>query len=408
MLKKFEGEKRKQYMALGIAVVVLGGGVLLLSYLFTSGGQSQAPKPPPPKIETPSPQKIEQEAFKKEYGEKLLEIEKRLEQIERRQDTTGAPSFPPPLPPSAGGPPPAVFPPPPPSSFPPPPPPSAEQTQQTQMQAQQVKPQVLSDLIALEGERKKEEKKEEKKPEEKPEEKKKPKGSVIPAGSFVRGILLSGLDAPTGGRAQSQPHPVLIRIVDRAVLPNLFKADIRDCFVIGAGYGDLASERAYIRLEALSCVKKSGEVVERKVQGFVAGEDGKVGLHGRVVSKQGQVLARMLLAGFIEGISRIFQQSGTTVIVSPTGGTTTQTIDPSMALRTGLAGGMASATKELVEFYKKLAEETYPVVEINAGRNVDLVFLQSIDFSSESRQAQTIREEEQGILRVNRPQQEGQ
>jgi len=250
MLKKFEGEKRKQYMALGIAVVVLGGGVLLLSYLFTSGGQSQAPKPPPPKIETPSPQKIEQEAFKKEYGEKLLEIEKRLEQIERRQD------FPPPLPPSAGGPPPAV---------PPPPPPSAEQTQQTQMQAQQVKPQVLSDLIALEGERKKEEKKEEKKPEEKPEEKKKPKGSVIPAGSFVRGILLSGLDAPTGGRAQSQPHPVLIRIVDRAVLPNLFKADIRDCFVIGAGYGDLASERAYIRLEALSCVKKSGEVVERKV-----------------------------------------------------------------------------------------------------------------------------------------------
>ncbi|MFN3263971.1 MAG: TrbI/VirB10 family protein, partial [Aquificaceae bacterium] len=128
----------------------------------------------------------------------------------------------------------------------------------------------------------------------------------------------------------------------------------------------------------------------------------------RVVSKQGQALARMLLAGFIEGISRIFQQSGTTVIVSPTGGTTTQTIDPSMALRTGLAGGMASATKELVEFYKKLAEETYPVVEINAGRNVDLVFLQSIDFSSESRQAQTIREEEQGILRVNRPQQEGQ
>ena len=401
MLKKFEGEKRKQYMALGIAVVVLGGGVLLLSYLFTSGGQSQAPKPPPPKIETPSPQKIEQEAFRKEYGEKLLEIEKRLEQIERRQDTAGVPSFPPPppppLPPSAGGGPPAVPPPPPPSSFPPPPPPSAEQMQ--------AKPQVLSDLIALlEGERKKEEKK----PEEKPEEKKKPTGSVIPAGSFVRGILLSGLDAPTGGRAQSQPHPVLIRIVDRAVLPNLFKADIRDCFVIGAGYGDLASERAYIRLEALSCVKKSGEVVERKVQGFVAGEDGKVGLHGRVVSKQGQVLARMLLAGFIEGISRIFQQSGTTVIVSPTEGTTTQTIDPSRALRAGLAGGIASATKELVEFYKKLAEETYPVVEVNAGRNVDVVFLQSIDFSSESRQAQTIREEEQGILRVNRPQQEGQ
>lgn len=196
----------------------------------------------------------------------------------------------------------------------------------------------------------------------------------------MKAVLLSGLDAPTGGKAQSSPHPVLIRIVDKAVLPNLWKADIKDCFVIGAGYGDLPSERAYIRLEVLSCVKKDGTVVEKKVKGYVAGEDGKVGLLGRVVSKQGAILARMLLAGFIDGISRVFQQSGSTVIVSPQGSLTT--IDPEKALSVGIAGGFTSAAKELVEQYKKLADETYPVVEINAGRRVDVVFLQSIDFSS--------------------------
>lgn len=168
--------------------------------------------------------------------------------------------------------------------------------------------------------------------------------------------------------------------MDKAVLPNLWKADIKDCFVIGSGYGDLPSERAYIRLEVLSCVKKDGTVVEKEVKGYVAGEDGKVGLLGRVVSKQGAILARMLLAGFIDGISRVFQQSGSTVIVSPQGSLTT--IDPGKALNVGIAGGFTSAAKELVEQYKKLADETYPVVEINAGRKVDVVFLQSIDFSS--------------------------
>jgi conjugal transfer pilus assembly protein TraB len=199
--------------------------------------------------------------------------------------------------------------------------------------------------------------------------------AIIPAGAFVKGVLLSGLDAPTGGKAQTSPHPVLIRLVDKAILPNLYKSDIRDCFVIGSGYGDLAAERAYIRLEAISCVKTNGEVVERKITGYVAGEDGKVGLLGRVVTKQGALLARMLVAGFIEGISRVFQQASTTVVVSPTG--TLSTIDPNRAFQVGIAGGFTEAARVLVEQYKRLADETYPVVEINAGRRVDVVFLQS-------------------------------
>lgn len=235
-------------------------------------------------------------------------------------------------------------------------------------------------MIAIEKKevkKEEEEKKEEKKVEVKEEvkvEKKKTK-ALIPAGAFVKGVLLSGLDAPTGGKAQTSPHPVLIRLVDKAILPNLYKSDIRDCFVIGSGYGDLAAERAYVRLEAVSCVKEGGEVVERRVSGYVSGEDGKVGLLGRVVTKQGALLARMLIAGFVEGIGRIFQQSSTTVVVSPTG--TLSTVDPKQAFQAGIAGGFSEAAKTLVEQYKKLADETYPVVEINAGRRVDVVFLQS-------------------------------
>jgi hypothetical protein len=76
--------------------------------------------------------------------------------------------------------------------------------------------------------------------------------------SFTRGVLLGGLDAPTGGQAQSNPHPVLLRLDDNAILPNRFRAEVRECFVIGAGYGDISSERAYIRTERLSCVRHDG------------------------------------------------------------------------------------------------------------------------------------------------------
>jgi len=204
------------------------------------------------------------------------------------------------------------------------------------------------------------------------------KSFVIPAGSFVRVLILSGVDAPTSGQAQASPHPVLLRIVDRAVLPNLYRADIRDCFLIGSAYGDLSSERAYIRLEVLSCVTRRGDVVEAPVRGYLAGEDGKVGLVGRVVTKQGQILARALMAGFIEGIGRAFQTSTTNIVVSPQG--TLQTVDPSRVFQGSLAMGFSNAASKLVEQYNKLLDMMFPVIEINAGRVVDAVFLQRVEF----------------------------
>lgn len=206
--------------------------------------------------------------------------------------------------------------------------------------------------------------------------KKKPEGNLIPTGSFVRAVILSGLDAPVGGKAQGEPHPVLMRIVDKTVLPNFWKADIRDCFVIGSGYGDLAAERAYIRLETLSCVKNNGEIVEEKIRGYVSGEDGKVGLIGRVVTKQGQLLGRALLAGFVEGVARAFNYSQMSVTITPAG--SLQTVEPDQALQFGAASGFAEAARRLSDFYMKMVDMVMPVIEINAGRVVDLVFLSSV------------------------------
>ena len=198
----------------------------------------------------------------------------------------------------------------------------------------------------------------------------------IPSGAFTRAVLLGGLDAPTGGMSQRNPQPVLLRLMDNAVLPNFFRSRIKECFVVGAGYGDISSERAYIRTESLSCVTKDGTALDVPVKGYVTGEDGKAGMRGRLVSKQGQILANALMAGVASGIGHAFQQSATTVSVSPLG--STSTVEPEKQLQAGVGMGVGRALDRLAQYYISLAEKVFPVIEVDAGRTVDVVLTQGV------------------------------
>lgn len=200
--------------------------------------------------------------------------------------------------------------------------------------------------------------------------------NYMPPG-FVRAVFLGGLDAPTGGQAQSNPQPVLLRLVDSAVLPNKFRFRVKDAFVIGAGFGDLSSERANIRLETLSMVLKDGTVIELPIKGYVAGEDGKSGVRGRLVEKQGQILANALVAGVASGIGSAFQQSSVTQSVSPLG--STSTVMPGQQFQAGIGNGVGKALDRLAQYYISLADKVFPIIEVDAGRMVDVVFTKGVE-----------------------------
>lgn len=195
--------------------------------------------------------------------------------------------------------------------------------------------------------------------------------NYLPAGTFMRVVLLAGLDAPTGGQAQNNPHPVLMRVLDPAQLPNRYMADMKDCVITANGYGDISSERAYVRTDRLSCVDQNGGAVDVALKGYVAGEDGKAGMRGRLVSKQGQALANAFLAGIGSGIGQAFKESSSTVSTSPLG--STSTVTDGKELQAGLASGVGSAMSQLSKYYIKLAEQVFPVIEVDGGRVVDVV-----------------------------------
>jgi conjugal transfer pilus assembly protein TraB len=196
----------------------------------------------------------------------------------------------------------------------------------------------------------------------------------LPTGSITKVTLLSGFDAPTMAQAKTNPLPILMQLTDMSVLPNKYKYDLRDCFVLGEGYGDLSSERVYIRTTALSCMTTTGKHVNMDFKAMVSGEDGKIGLKGEVVTKQGSLLARTLIAGFLQGVGEAFNQSQQFTIMGGTGTTTgTQDMDTLTSMKYGAFGGASQAAEKLAEFYLKMADQVSPVIEISAGREVDLI-----------------------------------
>lgn len=201
-------------------------------------------------------------------------------------------------------------------------------------------------------------------------EKKVKKISFLPAGSFVRGTLLTGLDAPAGPQSQQRPLPVLIRLDSESIGPNFSTFNVKECFMVGSSFGSSSEERAFIRSETLSCVTPGGKVINTAIKGQVVGEDGKIGVRGRLVSKQGALLAQSLMAGFADGLARAFGRAESTVITTPLGGT--QEILTGSPLKAGLFSGISRSMEELSRFYLDMARQTFPVIEIDAGRKIEI------------------------------------
>ncbi len=203
---------------------------------------------------------------------------------------------------------------------------------------------------------------------------------IIPAGSILSGVLLNGMDAPTNQRARQDPQPVLVRIKREAILPNRYRSDIRECFLIAAGYGDMSSERAYLRSETLACIRDDQKVLETRINSYAVGEDGKVGIRGRLVSKQGRVLANAMLAGFAKGISQIFgRQQVPVVVTSARNNAPFQQILSADAAQAAAVRGVGEALETLARFYLDMAENLFPVIEVDAGRKVEFIVNQGFE-----------------------------
>ena len=197
--------------------------------------------------------------------------------------------------------------------------------------------------------------------------------NYVPAGTYVKAVVLEGADASAGVTSQANPTPMLFRILEQGTLPNHGKSHLKDCVATSAAVGDISSERGEIRLERLSCTKDNGQIIEMPVEATVAGPDGKNGIRGVPLWRESALLQRAFMAGTLSGISNGVSQSYTSNSLSPFG--SVQTVNPNKILQFGLANGVGSAAEKLAEYNIKRAEQFHPVIQLSAGTLVDLVFL---------------------------------
>jgi len=224
--------------------------------------------------------------------------------------------------------------------------------------------------------------------------------NTVPAGAFAGAVMVGGVDASTSIQASNDPRPVLLRVTDPGTLPRKFKSDLCGCHVLAACYGDISSERVYMRLEKLTCTeRKTGEVVEMAVNGYVAGEDGRAGLRGIVVDRAGESMRNAAIGGFLSGMGNFLSQSHSPVTFSPANGLaqTNPMTNPDM-LKFGAAKGASGALDKYAEFYIKRAEQMQPVIQVQAGRKVDIVFTQGVAFENSAARADMIRVNDQHRL----------
>ena len=203
----------------------------------------------------------------------------------------------------------------------------------------------------------------------------------VPAGSYAEAVVIAGADASAAVQSQGDPRPVLLRLTSPAYGAAedgiASESDIEGCTVTGAAYGDLSSEKVYVRLQTMACAgREQGTVIETAVSGFVAG-GGKSGVRGPVVSREGALVERAFLAGVFSGFGQSASQAfGPQAVLTGGGAAVIANRDIESIGRSSLGSGAATAGQQVSDYLIRRAEQYQPVIQLAAGTPVTVVFLE--------------------------------
>ncbi|SPP23598.1 conjugal transfer protein [Orientia tsutsugamushi] len=208
--------------------------------------------------------------------------------------------------------------------------------------------------------------------------------NYVTSGSSARAVLLIEVVVGTGTNSSSSPEPIVLQLLDTAILYDKYKTDqIKKAILIGSCNGEMSSERAKCRIETLSVVNNQGDIIEKKVEGWLIGEDGRSGIKGIVVDKSSNIAGMAALNGVFSSIAKFLQSKAIKPDMLPTlnlvAGGQQQEFQIGDALQSGAYAGASNAFDKLADFAIKRADSMSPVVLIASGRVIDVVFKKGFD-----------------------------
>lgn len=212
-------------------------------------------------------------------------------------------------------------------------------------------------------------------PEKAPEETKMPSFTLMPG--FAKGVIVGGADVPTMTASTTEPKPIWISVSSDQLIANNDTTNMKDCLIRGTAVGEIASSRARIVLSELSCsltdMDGNKYKIIKPVKGVVYSEDGKLGVKGRLVSKEGEIIEKGIPLAAIEGAMSMLSKTDNYILPN---GTTAKSQQANPLADFAASGGNSSSKvlQKFSEYYLKILEELNPYIEIKAKRLVTIAF----------------------------------
>ncbi|MDE8558877.1 F-type conjugal transfer pilus assembly protein TraB [Pantoea vagans] len=193
----------------------------------------------------------------------------------------------------------------------------------------------------------------------------------IPSGSFSEATMIEGADANASVTGQQNTSPVVITLLGEVSMPNGKTWNMDQCRVTGEMYGDISSERGEVRTKNISCILKNGKHIDMPFDGHVSFQ-GKVGIRGKPVMRNGAIIANAGAAGLLSGFGEGIKSAATPTV--GLGGSAS--VGAGDIFKQGIGGGASKAADTLSQYWIKRAEQYHPVIDIGAGNAVTVVFQQ--------------------------------
>lgn len=197
---------------------------------------------------------------------------------------------------------------------------------------------------------------------------------VLPAGSWVRAKLMTGVEANS-----RYPYNVTLQLDYAFTGPNGYKVPLEGCLTIAEAKADLSIERVIILPKKLSCIRENGEYVERSISGFVAGRDSSNGVPGVYSSKQGKVFLQALIASIAKGAGTAVQM---TQFSETVGGSENASVARNFTGNVGqyaAAKGVTDAATLVTDWYLNQAKALLPSISIGSGQDLWIIVTESVN-----------------------------
>jgi conjugal transfer pilus assembly protein TraB len=200
--------------------------------------------------------------------------------------------------------------------------------------------------------------------------------AYLPAGSYVKCTLLTPVDAPI---SKDDPMPVALRADTIFYGPNGSTVPLKNCMIIGAAWGDLNTEKAYVEVVKIVQVLEDGNVWEES-GGKAGSRLGWVvdGLPGKTEYRINGILAKGALASFLSAAADALAGDQTSTTVSAMTGTSTTSITGETGKYAAYKGASGFA-KTLAAPYLKLLEQSMPVIHVYSGKEVYIFTLKGME-----------------------------